>query len=171
MKRWLVVTFLCVGAVSRAQSVPPTEAKTLNGSTVSFPRAGSSKPLLLLIGFSHESGKQCEKWNKRLKPIYLSEPRIDYYELADFQGVPSFVMWTILHGMRRETPKDEQSRFVLLYSNGDNWKKLVGYSAPDDAYLIVADPVGNVLWQAHGEPNDARQTELRAVLGKQLAKP
>jgi hypothetical protein len=101
----------------------------------------------------------------------MSEPRIDYYELADFQGGPSFVMWMILHGMRREIPKDEQSRFVVLYSNEDKWKKLVGYSAPEDAYLVVADPSGNVLWQAHGAPSDAKQTELQAVLRKQLGKP
>ena len=112
--------------LSRAQGVPPTQAKTLNGTAVSFPGVDSRKSLLLLIGFSHESSKQCDKWNRRLKPAYWSESRVDYYQVADFQGVPSLVMRMILHGMRREVPKDEQSRFVLLYSNEDKWKKLVG---------------------------------------------
>lgn len=170
VSRYLAVPFLCMEVLLRSQSVPPTQAKTLKGSAVSFPIAGSSKPLLLRVGFSHESSKQCDQWNKRFKPAYLSEPRIDYYEIADFQGVPSVVMWMILHGMRREIPKDEQSRFVLLYSDGDKWKKLVGYTAPEDAYVIVADPSRNVLWQAHGEPTDAKQTELQAALGKQLSK-
>lgn len=166
VKRLLVYIFLCAGALASAQVVPPTHAKTLKGSVVTFPQTDSPKALLLLVGFSHESSKQCDKWNGRLKASYLNDSHVAYYELADFQGVPSFVMWMILHGMRRAIPEDEQSHFVLLYSDEDKWKKLAGYMAPQDAYLIVADAGGHVLWQTHGEPNDAKYSEMQAALAK-----
>jgi hypothetical protein len=51
VSRYAVVLFLCLEVLLRAQGVPPTQAKTLNGSTVSFPIGGSRKPLLLLAGF------------------------------------------------------------------------------------------------------------------------
>ena len=99
------IALLCWSAVSSAQVIPGTHAKALDGSAVSFPRSDSPKPLLLIIGFSHKSDKQCESWSKRLKAAYMNEPRMAYYELADFQGVPSFVMWMVLHGVRREVPE------------------------------------------------------------------
>jgi len=165
------IGFLCSCVLSCAQTIPATQAKALDGSSVNFPRNDSPKPLLFVIGFSHKSANQCKSWSQRLKPIYARDPRIAYYELADFQGVPSFVMWMILHGMRREVPKDDWPHFVPLYTDEEKWKKLAGYSAPDHAYLIVADPSGRVLWQAHGPPSDANYGELQAVLGKQITKP
>lgn len=138
---------------------------------MSFPGSDSGRPLLLVIGFSHKSEKQCDSWNDRLKPAYIGESRVTYYELADFQGVPSFVMRLILHGMRRKLSKDEYSYFVPFYSNEEEWKKLVSYSAPEEAYLIVADAGGHVLWQTHGALTDPKYSELQAVIAKQVAKP
>ncbi len=101
----------------------------------------------------------------------MDDPGVAYYELADFQGVPSFVMRMILHGIRRQTPKDEWPHFVPLYSDEDKWKKLVGFTAPENAYVVVADAGGNLLWQAHGEPTEGSIAELRAVIAKDAAEP
>ncbi|MFZ0859557.1 MAG: hypothetical protein WB781_10265 [Candidatus Sulfotelmatobacter sp.] len=165
------VTFACFAALCRAQQVPVTQAKALDKSVVTFPQSDSRKPLLLLISFSHKGEKECDSWNQRLKPAYLSEPRVAYYELADFQGVPSFVMRMVLHGMRRKVPRDEWPHFVPFFSDEEAWKKLVGYAAPEDAYLVVADASGHVLWQEHAAPTDLKYAELQAVIGKQVAKP
>jgi hypothetical protein len=165
------ITFLCFATLGRAQEVPATQAEALDKSAVTFPQSGSEKTLLFLIGFSHKSEKECDRWNERLKPAYMSEPHVAYYELADFQGVPSFVMRLIVHGMRRKIPKDEWPHFVPLRADEGAWKKLVGYSAPEEAYVVVADAGGHVLWQAHGTLTDPKYTELQAVIGKQIASP
>ncbi len=171
LKYLATMTFACFVGLCGAQQVPLTHSTALDKSVVTFPQGDSGEPLLLLIGFSHKSEKQCDSWNERLKPAYLSESRVTYYELADFQGVPSFVMGLILHGLRRKIPKDEHSHFVPLYSNEAEWKKLVGYVASEDAYLLVADAGGHVLWQAHGSPTELKFSQLQTAIAKQVSKP
>lgn len=67
----------------------------------------------------------------------------------------------IIHGMRKDVPAQERPHFVPLYSGEAEWKKAVDFSAPDDAYLIVATPDGHSVWQAHGAYSDAVYAELK----------
>jgi hypothetical protein len=156
-------------AASHAQQIPATQAKTLDGTAVSFPDAATGKPLLFVIGFSHKGGEQCREWNKQLAPVYLKDAHVVYYEAAVLVGVPSLVMKMILHGMRKDIPGDEQSRFVLLESNEQAWKTVANYSAPDDAYVILAIPGGHVVWQTHGAANDAQVAALQSAVAKLLS--
>lgn len=173
LTRHLATTITLVGlaAFCPAQQVPATNAKALDKSEVIFPRSESGKTILLVVSFSHKGEKQCDRWNEKLKPLYLTEPRVAYYELADFQGVPSFVMRMVMHGLRRKLPKDEWSHFVPFYRDEDAWKKLTGYAAPQDAYVLAAAPDGHVLWQTHGATTDSAFTELQSVISRQIAKP
>ncbi len=151
---------------SVAQQIPATEEKTIRGTTVSLPDAASGKPLLLIVGFTHKSSGQCDAWAKQLAPVYLKDERVLYYEAADFQGVPSLIMKMILHGMRKEIPSDRQPRFVLLESNEEQWKKLVNYSAPEEAYVIVADSSGKVVWQTRGRVSNEQIAALKTEVTK-----
>ncbi len=61
--------------------------------------------------------------------------------VAEFQGVPSFVMTMILRGMRRAIQEPERSHFATFFSGKEEWKKLVNYSDPKSAYVVLADGV------------------------------
>jgi len=74
----------------------------------------------------------------------------------------------ILHGIRKQVPTAEQPHFVPIFDNESAWRKLVNFSAPDDAYLIVTDPQGNVVWQAHGKFDDDLYTALKQAAAKLL---
>lgn len=138
---------------------------------MSFPQSDNRKPILLTIGFSHKSSAECDVWNRRLKPEYLDNLRVAYYEVADLEGAPSFVLGMILRGMRKKIPEAEQAHFVPLLSGGEAWKKLVGYSAPDDAYVVVADAKGRSVWLTHGILTDAKYAQLHAALEKLILNP
>jgi hypothetical protein len=45
----------------------------------------------------------------------------------------------------------------------------VGFSGPDDAYVLVTDPQGHVVWQTHGAMNDTSYGEMKAAVDKVLA--
>jgi len=156
------------GQTASYQSVPQTQEKALDGSSVNFPN--NAKLVLLVIGFTHKSDKQCDGWNQKLKAEYSHNPHVAYYEMADFQGVPSFVMWMISHGLHRKIPKDEQSYFVPFFHHEDEWKKLTRYSVPEDAYLIVAAADGRILWQTHGPQTDDKYAELQEAIQTAPAK-
>jgi hypothetical protein len=154
--------------VYTAQQIPATQAKTLNGASVSFPDAASGKPLLFVLGFSHKSSEPCKAWDKRLSPLYLNDSRVLYYQAADFQGVPSLILKMILHGMKREIPANEHSHFVLLQTNEDQWKSVTQFSAPDEAYILLTDPAGHIVWQTHGAATDDQLAALQAAIKAQL---
>lgn len=160
------IVFLLVTCPCFAQNVPPTKATALDGSAVSFPKAASPKPLLVIVGFSRRSSGDFKEWNQRALSPYLTDPHIDYYELADLQGVPSFVRTMILHGMRREVPKAEHSHFAPLTAGDDEWKKTVSYAASKDTYLIIAEPSGHIVWQTSGVPDDEKVAALKQALAK-----
>ncbi|HEX6496119.1 MAG TPA: hypothetical protein VF018_11585 [Acidobacteriaceae bacterium] len=160
----LLLAFLAIAWPCLAQIVPTTTAKTLDGTTIVIPRPESRKPLLLLVGFSHKSSEDFKQWNQRMLSAYLSDPRIDYFELADLQGIPSFVQGMILHGMRRQVPVAQHSHFAPFTAGEEEWKRTVAYSASYNTYLVLTDASGHILWKTHGVPDDEKISELKKSL-------
>lgn len=162
-----VIALLIYSAVNLcAQQIPRTELTTLTDSHVVIPIVPPVKPLLVLVGFSHKSGEDAAAWNKVYKVRYETDPRLDYYEIADFEGVPSLVMKMILHGMRKSFQEPERSHFAPFYAHEQEWKKLVGFSDPNISYLVLADKTGRVVWQVHGPASAAKAADLEAAIAK-----
>lgn len=168
LARCLIFAFSLAAATLPAvsQSIPQTDATTLTGAHVAFPESGNAKPLLLLLGFSHKSSGDMAIWNKKFKVPYETDPRVQYYELADFQGVPPFAMKMILHGMRRSIQEPERSHMVPFHSEEAAWEKLVYYNDPKIVYVVFADASGHVLWQTRGPATDSKAAELEAAVAR-----
>jgi hypothetical protein len=66
--------------------------------------------------------------------------------------------------MRKNTPPELHNRVMTVYGGNGDWKARVGFSGPDDAYLVLIDRQGIVRWLAHGPVSDARLQELSAVV-------
>lgn len=168
LKRLLIASFIitlpCV-----AQDVPATTATALDGTKIAFPRPESRKPLLVMIGFSHKSDDDFKRWNQQMLSPYWSDSRLEYYELADLQGVPSFIMKMILHGMRREIHGAEQSHFAPFTAKEEEWKKAAGYSPSVNSYIVLADASGHIVWQTSGPPDEQKMSGLKQALAGLLA--
>jgi hypothetical protein len=156
---------------SFSQQIPRTEVTTLTGTHVVLPQEANGKPLLLLLTFSHKGSDDLAAWNKRFKVSYAKDPRIRYFELADFQGVPPFVMKMILHGMRRSVHEPERSHLAPFVAQEEDWKRLVNYDDPKITYLMLTDESGHVVWQTQGPATDEKAVELEAAIAKQYAHP
>lgn len=163
----LLVSACCAAAAD----VPQTRLTALDGSIISFPRPEGQRPLVLLLGFSHQSEKTVDTWNRRFQPSYLADRGAEYYELLDFEGVPSLIMRMILHGMRRAVPAEQRPHVAPFYSSEDDWKRLTGYTAPEDAYVILADAKGHVVWTAHGVVSEEKLSDLQARIAKLTSAP
>ena len=166
----LVVLFFFTAGLSSAQSIPAIKAKALDNSEIILPSPGSQQLLILIVGFSRKSGKLCEVWSKKISTDYHADIRIAYFSLPVLQSAPFLVRPMIVYGMRKGVPAQELRRFVPLYSNESDWKKLLNFSTPDDAYLIVATPDGHPLWQAHGSYSDAIYADLQKSVATLLEK-
>ncbi|HEV2416592.1 MAG TPA: hypothetical protein VGX94_02205 [Terriglobia bacterium] len=151
--------------------IPRSTDKTLTGASVSIPEAGSKEPLLLVLSFSHKASGDVKKWNNTFQSTYQKEG-VQYYELEDFQGVPSFVMRMILHGMRRSIQEPERSHVVPFFKQENAWKKLVNYQRSDIAYVILADTSGSVISQVRGPFDEPKAANIkRAIAGMRAQIP
>jgi hypothetical protein len=56
----------------------------------------------------------------------------------------------IVGSMRKGTPTADRDRFVTLFQGSGDLKRFVGFSAGDDAYLLLLDSNGTVRWRGHG---------------------
>jgi hypothetical protein len=166
----LVLLFLVAVALCSAQSIPAVKAKALDNSEIILPSPGSRQVLILIVGFTKKSGKLCEEWSKKIAADYHADTRIAYFSLPVLESAPSLVRPLIVHGMRKGVPAQELHHFVPLYSGESDWKKLVNFSTPDDAYLIVAAPDGHLIWQAHGPYSDAIYADLQKSVASLLEK-
>jgi hypothetical protein len=161
---------LFAATLSSAQSIPAVKAKALDDTEVTLPDPGRKQTLILIVGFSKKSGELCRVWGKKISADYNTDARITYFVMPILQGAPSMVRPMILHGMRKSLPAHELPHFVPLYSNEYDWKRIVNFSAPDDAYLIVAASDGHPVWQAHGPYSDAMYADLQKSVATLLEK-
>ncbi len=162
--------FACAVPVS-AQTIPSVKAKALDDSEVTLPKPSAQQVEILILGFSKKSGDVCLPWGKRISAELLLDPRVNYYQMPHLEGVPRMVKPMILHGMRGDLTPQQQTHFVPLYDKQDEWKKLVNFSAPDDAYIVLADPEGRVFWQAHGQFSESTYVDLKKAVASLLEKP
>ena len=166
----LLLLFFFTATLSSAQSIPAIKAKALDNSEITLPSPGSQQVPILIVGFSRKSGELCKVWGKKISADYHADARTAYFIMPVLQSAPSLVRPMILHGMRKDIPAPELPHFIPLYSNESDWKKLVNFSAPDDAYLIVATPNGHPVWQAHGAYSDAIYADLKKSVATLLEK-
>jgi hypothetical protein len=162
---------LAIGLLGRPltgfpQQIPRTEFTTLTGTRAVVPIESGTRPVLILVTFSHKGAADVADWNKRFTAKYQNDRRLDYYELSDFQGVPPLVMKMILHGMRRSIKEPERSHSAPFYTNEDEWKKLVSFDDAKVTYVVLADRSGHVIWQTTGPASAAKAAELENAVVK-----
>jgi hypothetical protein len=146
------------------------KAKALDDSEVSLPKPSAQQIQILILGFSKKSGDICQPWAKRVSGELLLDPRVNYYQLPHLEGAPGFVKPMILRGMRKDATPAQQAHMVPLYDKQEEWKKLVNFGASDDAYIVLTEPDGHVVWQTHGVFSEAGFAELKKAVAELLAK-
>jgi len=70
----------------------------------------------------------------------------------------------ITSGMKRGVPENERANFVPVMHSEAELKKLVGYNDADDAYLVVLDRSGKVVFQTHGATPESNYAQLRSIV-------
>ena len=170
MRRWVTVEFalfltILVSTIL-AQSLPRLETKTLDEQPVVIPGEGRTKPLLLFIGFSHKSDDDFKKWADEARTPFVTDARVDYYELADLQSAPALIRKMIVHGMRGSVKEPRRAHVAPFSQHDAEWRMLVNFADPNVIYVVLADPQGNVVWQSRGPATEAKAQELESMIIK-----
>jgi len=158
----LSAAFVC------AETLPRLEGETLSKKPIVLPDAAHGKITLLVIGFTKKGGQTTGAWQKQLRNDFGADERYAVYPVAVLEDVPHFMRGMITRGIRSSTPPSEQDHFVIIVHGEQDLKRFVGYSTPDDAYLLLLDAKGEIRWRGHGLFNDKDYAALKNV-AKQLS--
>jgi len=151
-----VALALAFTAAAWAARFPEVQAETLSGKHVAMPGVAQGMPTLFVIGFTHAAKDQTTYWSKKI-PSDL----VNFYSVAVLEDVPRLVRPAVTHSMKSDTPKEKRDRFLVVYSGEKELKEAAGFEAPDDAYLILVDPNGEVRWRFHGPFSHTTLSEVR----------
>jgi hypothetical protein len=67
----------------------------------------------------------------------------------------------VVKSMKSGVPEAEQAHFLPLFSDEAVWRKIAHYGNADDAYILIVDGDGKVLWQTSGKVTDAGFAALK----------
>jgi predicted transcriptional regulator len=153
---------LCSAAFA-ADAFPRITGQTFGERAVVLPDAFKGKPTILVITFTRAAQEQARAWTDKLKQKSIGAPT---YQVLELEDVPRLVRGFVRGSIRRGIPKESQDSFVLLFEGEDALKKSVGFQAENDAYVLLLDANGNVVWREHGAVDEGKVSKLRKQLEK-----
>ena len=149
-----ICTLLLPMFVAAAEIMPPLHVETLSGNSVVVPAQTAAGPSLFVIGFSKKSRAETSQWTQRLeKDDPKGEPP---YQVAILDDVPRLLRGFVLRSIRSGVPERFHKRFLIVFDNGDVWKRLTRFLEPDAAYLLVIAANGELVWRTEGKVTEER---------------
>jgi hypothetical protein len=150
-----VATTLVLCALSAAaQQFPAIEAQNARDHRMKFP---DGKAAVVVLGFTRASQNQTKPWAQRLAGQY------NLWSIAVLEDVPRLVRGMVNHGIKSSVPTGSREQFLLVYKGEKELKDAAGFSAPDDAYILIVDKNGAIKWKFHGPVTDAAMQQLKTA--------
>lgn len=170
----VLIGLLCgavLTATAWAQAVlpmPRIEGENLAGRKIVLPDDASGKAAVLVLGFTKASKEPTGAWADKILAEFGSRSGFELYQLPVLEDVPRFIRGMVISGMKKGVKVDRRDHFVPILQREAALKKLVGYKEPDDAYLVILNPAGQIVRQLHGAFSDSAYDGLRGELQTML---
>lgn len=152
-----------------AQTLPPLTLTSLDGRSVTVPDLPMAATVVV-IGFSQKGGDQTKAWVQRFARDFGAEQRVACFSVAQLSGVPTWLRPMVLGLIKAGTPGPERARFLTTFGDEAAWKAATGFQQPDDAYVVVCDRDGVIVYQNHGPFTETLYASA-AVLVRSLLNP
>jgi hypothetical protein len=158
----LTVSGLAVADYAAGERIPDVRGTSFADQAVNLPAALQGKAAgILVLGFSRGSREAVTGWATKIAGDYRTSDVVAYYELPVVASMPGFVRGIVLKSIKSSAPERAHKRIVPITTNEAGWRAVVHYSQPDDAYVLVVDGQGDVVWQTQRQPTDAAYGALK----------
>jgi hypothetical protein len=165
----LVLLFASLAASAQdAVRIPAAHGTTLAGSDIALPDALKGKVNIVVIGFSHAAQEQIGSWGRLIAADYGKSTDTGYFELAMLAGGPRMLRGMIIKRMGSAVPFDERGHYIPVLEGEPAWRAVAHYNRSDNAYILLVDSKGLVLWQTEGEPTNAAYSTFKLQVEKCL---
>ena len=161
----LVVPLPCFGLREGSGAHLPTITTTaLNGKSVSLPE-DLRRLNVVIVGFTRESTDRTTAWEKPVRRELLPAG-VQFYDVAVLETESKFMRTVVSTIIRNKVPTVLKPHFLMLYDGEFDWKRAVDFDAraQDDAYVVIVDADGRVLWSSHEPYSDAVFDDLKREL-------
>lgn len=161
----LLVAFLAafgfaVAMPLRSVQMPRITGESLSGKQISLPSASAGSVAIICIGFSHASQSQLKPWAERLTAAFGKNDGVLVYSIAVLEDAPRLVRGMAVHSMKSGVPAQKRDHFVVVYHGENELKRITGFQRPEEAYILLLDPRGEIQWVRHGSVSDGAFQEL-----------
>jgi len=150
--------------------VPATHGITFAGTAIALPDSLKGKVNIIVVGFSHASQEQIANWGRLIAADYGKSDEVSYFELAMLASAPKMLRNMIIRRMTSSVPFEERSHYLPVLEGEPAWHAVAHYDKPDDAYVLLVDNKGLVLWQTEGEATDMAYRNFKQELEKSCAR-
>ena len=157
-------------ACAQTQLMPRIEGESLSGSIVVLPDAARIHIAVLVFGFTKASKEPTRAWSEKTLAEFRDQSEFELYQLPVLEDVPRLFRGMVISGIKKGVPEKLRDHFVPILQGESELKKLVGYNEPDDAYLVILDPSGQIVQQMHGPFTEAAYAHLRDELHRLLSR-
>src|SRR5262245_53638792 len=103
---------------------------------MALPAGAHGRAAMLVVGFTKASMKVTRPWIEACR----SDGSMLCFDVRMLENVPKWLRGTVEGGMRKGYPPEMQKQTLLVYEGNDAWRKALGVSDDDAAYVIVVDP-------------------------------
>jgi hypothetical protein len=149
--------------------MPPLRGEFLSGRKAVLPDAARGRVALVALGFTYESRFAVEAWIMRFRQDLGADSAVTFFEVPVLGGMARMARPFIDGGMRRGTPKALHENVITVYGGAREWKLRLRFREPDDAYLMLLDRAGHVVWHHAGPFREADYAILAVEAKRQLA--
>jgi hypothetical protein len=139
-----------VSPIAIGDMLPALRGELLSGGKVTLPDSSLGSAALLMLGFTYDSRHDVEAWAERFRGDFAADTTVTFFEVPVIGGAGRIARPFIDRGMRRGTPRELHDHVITVYRNAGEWKRRVGFSEPDVAYLLLVDRAGRLIFNAHG---------------------
>ncbi|MBV8675352.1 MAG: hypothetical protein JOZ33_18150 [Acidobacteriaceae bacterium] len=159
-----ITAALAKTALHPGDTLPEISGQTLSGKQLTLPAAAAGKPAVVSFSFSRTGGKDSALWSEHIEKDL---PAVGHpYTLMMIEAAPKFVRGMIVSGSKKGMPPQAQDRCIAMDHDEDAWKKRIGYTDENKAYVFLLGPDGRIRWKSSGAFSDAGYTSLRKEIGQ-----
>ncbi len=165
----LLASFCCLGANAQiplhtGDALPEISGPTLSGKQLTLPAAAAGKPAVVSFSFSRTGGKDSALWSEHIEKDFpaLGHP----YTLMMIEAAPKFVRGMIVSSSKKSMSEQAQDRCIAMEHDEDAWKKRIGFTDDNKAYVFLLGPDGRIRWKSSGVFSDAEYATLKKEIAQ-----
>jgi hypothetical protein len=160
----LLTVAMAQSALHLGDALPEISGQTLSGKQLTLPRDAAGKPAVVSFSFSKTGGKDSALWSEHIEKDF---PAIGHpYTLMMIEAAPKFVRGMIISSSKKDMPEQAQDRCIPMDHDEDAWKKRIGFTDDNKAYIFLLAPDGHIRWKSSGAFSDTEYAALKKEIAE-----